>query len=387
MDINRILVCMSISAYDALNIFMNELITTWENCGIKVDRIHVDDRFNKDVEYALDNSYDVIFSFNEVFVGMEYKGKLLLEQLKAPFYSYLVDHPMHLHQRIVNAKSQKGFICVDSSFEEYLKRYYKVRRSLVLFQGGVLPEKDLIPYRERKHNVVFCGAYRSAQEELDKINNGDPQIRGIISAMIDSGLRNPQKNIEKILWDIIHEYNLSIQEDEFAECMVVCKSVELIFRGFYREQLIKKLLDAEIEVEVYGNGWENLEHKNKELLHCNGEIPYERMNEVYGDTKILLNVMPWAKNGFHDRIANGMLNGALVISDDTTYLSECNRIEKKCELFLLEEISSVSKKVQYYLNNEKEAEKIARNGYLWAKENHQWKDRAYKLLEFFRGEE
>ena len=40
-------------------------------------------------------------------------------------------------------------------------------------------------------------------------------------------------------------------------------------------------------------------------------------------TKLMLNVMPWFKNGSHDRIPTAMLNGAAVITDHSKYLDEC----------------------------------------------------------------
>ena len=39
--------------------------------------------------------------------------------------------------------------------------------------------------------------------------------------------------------------------------------------------------------------------------------------------KISLNVMPWFKDGAHDRVFNSMLNGAVCLSDGSRYLDEC----------------------------------------------------------------
>ena len=38
------------------------------------------------------------------------------------------------------------------------------------------------------------------------------------------------------------------------------------------------------------------------------------------DAKIVLNTMTWFKAGAHDRIFNGMLAKAVVVTDDSTYL-------------------------------------------------------------------
>ncbi|MGN0153921.1 MAG: glycosyltransferase [Lachnospiraceae bacterium] len=381
----RILVSLPLSSYRALEIFARELIEAWRHMGIEVDVIGNGSSLDRDIEFSLHNQYDVIFSLNQTFPNIDVDGKTVLEKLDAPYFSYIVDHPMHLYDRLDMINRQKGCICVDSSFQDYLRQYYSFPQIEVVMQAGIEGNYAKRPFRERKHNIVFCGTYRSSKEILEMINKGDESIRGVLSLMIEEGLKNSDMTIEAMLWNVIRKYGLDVQEEDFAECMADCRLVEYFMRGYYREQVIGILLGAGIPVEVYGSGWEYFQCANKELLSCHEDIDYMDMLNVFSDSKIVLNIMPWAKNGFHDRIACSMLNGALSVSDATSYLIDNHLDSDKMLVYSLKELNSLPERIQYYLNHLEEAEEIARNGYNWAKENHLWSNRAEQLLQIFGG--
>lgn len=43
---------------------------------------------------------------------------------------------------------------------------------------------------------------------------------------------------------------------------------------------------------------------------------------MLADAKVSLNVMPWFKDGAHDRVFNSILNGAVCVTDPSRYLEE-----------------------------------------------------------------
>ena len=48
----------------------------------------------------------------------------------------------------------------------------------------------------------------------------------------------------------------------------------------------------------------------------------QKCHDMLSQSKISLNVMPWFKNGIHDRIFNSCLNGAVSLSDSSIYIDE-----------------------------------------------------------------
>ena len=53
-----------------------------------------------------------------------------------------------------------------------------------------------------------------------------------------------------------------------------------------------------------------------------GTAGFEELSGIYRNSKMVLNIMPWFRNGTHDRIPAGMFAGAAVITDHSRYLDE-----------------------------------------------------------------
>lgn len=95
-------------------------------------------------------------------------------------------------------------------------------------------------------------------------------------------------------------------------------------------------------------------------------------------SRIVLNTMTWYKNGIHDRIINGMLAKAVVLTDESLYLKNgiLARKEPCLEAFSLQEIHRLPELAEGLLGHPGRMEEIAENGYLAAKEGHTWLQRA-----------
>ena len=89
----------------------------------------------------------------------------------------------------------------------------------------------------------------------------------------------------------------------------------------------------------------------------------------------MLNTMTWFKRGTHDRVFNGMLARAAVVSDTSEYMSEHFTDGKELHFFSLNKPQDLVQKVQYLLDNPNDAQRIADCGYQAAKEKHLWKNR------------
>ena len=102
--------------------------------------------------------------------------------------------------------------------------------------------------------------------------------------------------------------------------------------------------------------------------------------ELMNQSKIVLNTMTWFKRGAHDRIFNGMLAGAAVVSDTSEYMQENFTSGVELELFSLHHMEDMVRKIQYLLNNPEKAQSIACCGYRIAKEQHMWEKRLNNLI-------
>ena len=86
--------------------------------------------------------------------------------------------------------------------------------------------------------------------------------------------------------------------------------------------------------------------------------------------------MPWFKDGAHDRVFNTLLNGAVLLSDDSIYLREILRDGENCILYSLEDIEQMPERVKELLSDEERMQRMADIGYEMAKKAHTWAHRA-----------
>ena len=93
--------------------------------------------------------------------------------------------------------------------------------------------------------------------------------------------------------------------------------------------------------------------------------------------------MPGCTEGRHDRVFNGMLAGAGVVSDSSLYLREQFEDHREIELFELDEIGELPVIVQDLLDNLPRAQRIADAGHKKAVRAHTWKQRAEKIEKTF----
>ena len=93
-----------------------------------------------------------------------------------------------------------------------------------------------------------------------------------------------------------------------------------------------------------------------------------------------MNVMAWHKGGFTERMANSMLAGAVLLTDETSYQRGQFRSGQECQMFSLTELDKLPELTRKILQDDEERTRIAKNGYAYAKKNHTWESRAEYLL-------
>lgn len=98
--------------------------------------------------------------------------------------------------------------------------------------------------------------------------------------------------------------------------------VDLNVRFHYRQLAIRALVDAGLKVHTYGEGYNYIECQHPENIIQHGSANSQQCLDKISQAKISLNVMPWFKDGAHDRVFNSCLNGAVSLTDSSRYLDE-----------------------------------------------------------------
>lgn len=325
----------------------------------------------------------------------------------------ILDHPLYHNSVLKQPLKNMRVVCLDETHAEYIRKYYSHIKEVIVMPLPADTAKSLVPYNERSRNVLFTGTYTSSEDivTLAMRSGGDSaEIKNfqtmhkepaqefinsmhIFNKMAGYLLENPCETIEKAytfaLGDITDEKVLRETAAAFADGLELNFLADMFIRAVIREELLMEMLRNGIDVDIFGHGWEkfvekcgNVEKSGdrfKGKINICGEVDYRQLPELYADTKIALNVLPWFKAGQHDRIALAMCNGCVCVTDESTYLEKKFVDGENIFMYSLEDMTGAAMLVRDLLAHPLEAARAAAKGYVCAVSSLSFK----KYIEIF----
>ena len=313
----------------------------------------------------------------------------------------ILDHPLYHNSVLRQPLKNMRVVCLDETHAEYIRKYYSHIKEVIVMPLPADTAKSLVPYNERSRDVLFTGTYTSSEDivALAMRSGGDSvEIKNfqtmhkesaqefinsmqIFNKMAGYLLENPCETIEKAytfaLGDITEEKGISFEGREatketaaaFADGLELNFLADMFIRAVIREELLMEMLRNGIDVDIFGHGWEKFvekcgnveksEGRFKGKINICGEVDYRQLPELYADTKIALNVLPWFKAGQHDRIALAMCNGCVCVTDESTYLEKKFVDGENIFMYSLEDMTGAAMLVRDLLAHPLEAARAA----------------------------
>jgi hypothetical protein len=157
-------------------------------------------------------------------------------------------------------------------------------------------------------------AMRECIEELRE--SWDPRQMPLEEAlyqwMCDRDLQDAADHVTSDLWEeLIPKYGAK----SFSHWMTHLYLLDMRKRNAIRRDIIEQIVASGMPITLMGEGWELLplaKEKNVQILPgCPMSVSFEIMQ----NSKKLLDITPLFYQGFHDRVASGLLNGCLTISN------------------------------------------------------------------------
>jgi len=162
------------------------------------------------------------------------------------------------------------------------------------------------------------------------------------------------------------------------------KNISVMLNGFDEELHKRITADKDIDILFVGSILDRREKILKKLsAHYNVEIykAYgKEMSELFNRAKIVLNIHAEEFLDTETRMYEALGCGAFIISEK---LSSENPFIPNKHYIEVETFDDMKNKIDYYLNNPLECDKIAQAGYLEAINNHTYQHRAQELIEHF----
>lgn len=330
----------------------------------------------------------VTFNFQgleqEVGVYRESTG-YIWDEYRIPCYNIVADHPYFYYDRLSDLPRDYCHISIDRFHEQYFRKFYPE-----YVDGGFLPLagtqlKDIKEHTaHEEYDVILTGNYTKLSFFDQYINWINEEYAAFYRGIIDELIQNPGRTIEEVeLRHLARE--LGEQPNEaLREVLYNMMFIDLYVRNYWRGAVVRTLVNAGICVHVVGEGWAELEDVSlPQNLIVHSQTDSHTCLQMIRHSKISLNVMPWFKDGAHDRVFNSILNGAVCVSDTSRYLcEELSEGEGVC-YYELAGLMKLPDMVKGLLSDEARRKEIVSRGKEKVSAGHTWSERAKTLAGWF----
>lgn len=408
------------NAVETLGYFSEQLAFEFAHCGIDtyfVDYDNLEDTMGRLPRFVLrDETALVTFNFiglsgEEFFANG--RGGCVWEDYGIRYFNILVDHPLYYHKRLACPHPDMAVYCVDREHAEYLRRFYPgIRVRFLPLAGNVLLNQmlpfsgqsrsttmcspgeqydavwnygdALIPYERRIYDLVFTANYVPIRSIYRRIEALGPEYRDFYNGILEDLIENPAQSVDAVMERHIEEELGEISDSDKRAAMAGMLPVDLCVRAYFREEIIRKLAEQDIKIHVFGADWELLDCKKPwNIVKNEGMVNSAVCVRAVRNARISLNIMPWFKDGAHDRVFTAMLQKTVALTDESRFLRQELKDGENTAFFSLKERQNLPDLVRKLLAGPQLAEVIAENGYRAAYERHSWRERAKELMRDF----
>ncbi len=379
-----------IGVYDTLDIFAFELQREFEGMGYETMLFDTADLQKSLGQLAafVKKPVTAVITFNNLGYNMELtQGNNIWNDLDLFVVNILMDHPFCYKPALDASPRKAAVLCPDRNHMRYIQRFYpQIPISGYLPHAGIARGGAARKIAERRIDVLYAGGLsrdyvKNVMPDFQKYKEFDAEK--IADQAYHMLIECPHMTTEEAVEKTLCEAGIQVSEDRLCEIIADLHYVDLLAASYYREKTVRTLVEHGIHVHLYGNGWEActwLDHPN---LVYGGRVSAEEIIGYMQESKIVLNTMTWFKDGTHDRVFNGMLAGAVAVTDSSVYMKEefpdTDRVQQKLVMFELTQIDQLPDLVRELLYDTDQMQQIADRGYVYAKEHHTWKCRAKEL--------
>ena len=358
----------------------------------------------------------VLVTFN--FQGLEKEAGVYREGIgylwdtyHIPCYNIAADHPYFYDDRLKDlpekyrhiriARRQKAYF--EEFYPEYVSRGFlplagtglrqgedEAKTGKAGAQGTAVETEEAGAQGDAEqaapcYDVILTGNYTKLSFFEPYINWINEEYAAFYRGIIDDLLEHPACTVEEVALAHCEREMGKESNDQLRIALHKMIFIDLYVRNYWRGKAVRTLVNAGIPVHVVGKGWEELEDvRHPECLKLHPQTDSVTCLEMLADAKVSLNVMPWFKDGAHDRVFNSILNGAVCVTDPSCYLEEeLHEGEGVCYV-ALQDMDALPEKVKDLLQNDSGRNEIVRRGRAIVEQKHTWAERAKTLAEWIK---
>lgn len=375
----KILLIKSRSQYGAMKKYVEEWNTILQKMGHKTYMLDTEELTGIEDIWAVMEQIlpDIVLtcnamSGNQIEAALPPQGRQI---------TVLYDNPVYHHGRLCTLGARTTVFSCDGFYAQYIRENYPNIGTVGFLPLSGSALQNLMPYEERPIDLLFTGSYFDLNQAYNNIQNLPASVRNIALALAERLLNNPSLLLWEGLEQIFRECGASMAADEKKVLLSQFSCIDLFLRAAFRDQILQTIVDADIPIHIYGNGWEKFPGSKKSNFIWNegyGDISLKALTQ----TKISLNIMPWFRDGIQERNISAMLSGALSLTDSSRYIEEQFQDGVDIALYSLTDIDKLPDRITTLLENTSDSAAMARRGYEKASQYHTWECRVRQMLAF-----
>lgn len=379
----RIVIYKGAYQYGAVNLFADEIAEGFRKLGREVVFVDLTDAagLQANLSKALSGgNVEFILSFAAAGYCFESGGKNIYDQMPFPLFAYQVDHPAHHIDRF--CFNNIIISAMDRSHVTFLNNYFKGSRKAYFMPHGGCRSKLAGTGRGKKINVLFPASYMNVNDQLTAIKRLEPFSQKLISDTVEIILAHDAIPIEDALDTVGKALGINIYDEKLKAKVAgeIIRRIETFVRAVKRTKMLTILDDANVAVDIYGNGWPANPFKCHRVHNA---LPFNEINDLMTESEIVINAANIA-DGAHERVFTTMLNGSLSLSDYNPYMAETFRENSEIVFYRWTEIDRMPEIINKLLSDNDLRKNITRNGTAAATAAHTWEHRAARVLEIVK---
>lgn len=365
--------------YNILNVFAEQFGEALERYGCLVEYFDPENGNINNITQYIGKRYRAIVGMQSYLFSVKMADQVtyLHNLISAPKFNVVFDHPVWLKPHLMGDIQDYYALTHDDTYVKFLEDYYQKKSYLLPPAGIEQPDGR----EEKRYDISFVGTCGNHWEQVRIIHKMEREQRFMANRFLLFMRKNPDMTSEDAFHQVLKFYGRDCYGEEFLELFYPMRRVIYCVMHYYRYQVIKTLLEAGLQVDVFGESWEYCPLRSYPNLIYHPSVTSEESLKVYQQSKLSLNIMSWHKGGFTERMANIMLAGAVLVTDWTTYLSGRFEAGKDLITFRLEEMEQLPKRIRECLENEEQWNVMMENGKRKAETYHTWDCRAKEFVE------
>jgi glycosyltransferase involved in cell wall biosynthesis len=362
--------------YGLLEAFSEQLRDAFIKVGENVEYV---DPAQASIEDYVGRKFKAVIAVMETLFYSSFPdtGKRVFDYIEGPKINIWFDHPVFYYMYVKKAPKDYYILTQDRDYVAFINKNFGGNAKAFYLPPGGKKSDGKILFKERKYNLSFVGVYGDWEDAVKSFNMEDETTRIIVYRYLDKLVSEPELTTEAAYEAVLSELGASYSDEEFVQGLATIHKLAMGgVAKMFREEIVRTIIENGIVIDVFGDSWKKAPFSDNPNLRIHPSVSYHEINDIYEDSRMILNVMTWHKDAITERVLDAMMAGCIVISDETPALRECFSEGKEIVLFSLREIEKLPDLIRQNMDNEA----MASAGRDRAMSEHSWESRARELL-------